>query len=132
MAWAFPGRLPLGAGFCGTCRAAGEATDVVPDDAALRDSCNLGHAHGCSRMPVDRRADSVRLAVAKDLGERIVLNYVYDLDHLPVEHGQLEYNCATQSWLFAAPDACLQRQAECYLAVYLERRPRPVLAAATR
>ena len=143
--WAFPSRLPLGAGFCGTCRAptpawakpaqsgypgAGvEAAEVVPDDATLRDFCNLGHAHGCSRMPIERRADSVRLAVAKDLGERIVLNYVYDLNHLPLEHGQLEYDCATQSWLFAAPDACLQRQAECYLAVYLERRARPVPSA---
>lgn len=75
-------------------------------------------------MPAERRADSVRLAVAVDTGERVVLNYVYDRDHLPVEHGQLEYDCVTQCWFLAAPDACLQRQAECYLAEYLRRRPR--------
>jgi hypothetical protein len=128
--WAFPGRLPLGAGFSGTCCAVAKA-EVAPDDNTLRDFCNLGHAHGCSRMPPQRRADSVRLAVAKDTGERIVLNYVYDLDHLPVEHGQLEYDCAQQCWLATSADACLQRQAECYLAVYLERRPRSWHAAVT-
>lgn len=125
MGWAFPGRLPLGAGFSGTCCAGAQATEVVPDDNTLRDFCNLGHARGCSRLPEHRRADSVRFAVAQDAGERIVLNYVYDLDHLPVAHGQLEYDCARRRWTSTVTDACLERQAECYLAVYLERRPRP-------
>lgn len=122
--WAFPSRLPLGAGFCGTCRAGGEEAEVAPDDATLRDFCNLGHARGCSRMPVQRRADSVRFAVAADTGQRIVLNYVYDLDHLPVAHGQLEYDCVGQRWLSMVADACLERQAECYLTMYLDRSRR--------
>ena len=141
MAWAFPSRLPLGAGFCGTCRAptpawaksaqsggpgaAGEGAEATPDDAALRDFCNVGYARGCSRMPVERRADSVRFAVTADKGERVILSYVYDRDHLPVAHGQLEYDCIRQRWLSAVADACLERQAECYLAIYLEKHPRP-------
>jgi hypothetical protein len=104
------------------CRTNGE--EFAPDDATLRDFCNLGHAGTCSRLPAERLADSVRFAVAADMGERVVLNYVYDLDHLPVEHGQLEYDCVQQRWLSAAADDCLKRQAECYLSVYLERRPR--------
>jgi hypothetical protein len=124
--WAFPSRLPLGAGFRGTCRAAGEA-EVAPDDNALRDFCNVGYACGCPRVPVDRRADSIRFAVAVDDGERIVLHYVYDRDHLPVEHGQLKYDCAQRLWLSRVADACLERQAECYLAIYLERHPRTIL-----
>jgi hypothetical protein len=75
-------------------------------------------------MPVERRADSLRFAVAADKGERVVLNYVYDLDHLPAAHGQLEYDCVGQRWLSTVADACLERQAECYVAMYLERRGR--------
>src|SRR5438128_12129637 len=43
--WAFPARLPLGAGFRGTCHAGGN--EFSPGDAALRDCCNLGHAQNC-------------------------------------------------------------------------------------
>ena len=117
--WPFPHRLPLGGGFCGTCRAGPE--EYVPDDAALRDFCNLGHARGCARMPSPRPADSVRFAVARDSGDRILLHYVYDREHAPVQHGQLEYDCAARRWLSSLDDACAQRQAECYLAMHLER-----------
>ena len=120
--WPFPHRLPLGAGFCGTCRASGE--EVVPGEAALRDFCNLGHAHACARMPSARRADSIRFAVAMDAGEKILLYYVYDRGHAPVDDGRLEYDYAAQRWLSTLEDACGQRQAECYLATYLERRRR--------
>jgi hypothetical protein len=120
--WAFPRRLPLGAGFCGTCRAGGE--EVVPDDATLRDLCNLGHAHRCSRMPSPLTADSLRFAVARDAGGKIVLHYVFDREHAPAGHGQLAYDCAAQRWISTLDDVCAQRQAECYLAAYLERRRR--------
>jgi len=122
IAWAFPQRLPLGAGFCGTCRTGNE--EFVPDDATLRDSCNLGHALGCSRMPVQRRADAVRFVVAIDSGERIALQYVYDREHAPVEYGQLEYDCKTRAWATTLADVCVQQQAECYLSTYLDRRRR--------
>jgi hypothetical protein len=120
--WPFPRRLPLGGGFCGTCRAG--AAEFVPDEAALRDFCNIGHARGCVRMPHLRRADSVRFAVVRDSGVRILLHYVYDREHAPVAHGQLEYDCAAERWLSILEDPCGQRQAECYLVTYLERRLR--------
>jgi hypothetical protein len=120
--WAFPHRLPLGGGFCGTCRTNDEA--FHPDDATLRDFCNLGHADGCPRVPVTRAADSIRFAVAKDEGERIWLHYVFERDHAPVAHGQVEYHCAKRHWPAPLADACAQQQAACYLAIYLERRPR--------
>jgi len=75
-------------------------------------------------MPAVRRADSIRFAVARDSGDRILLHYVYDREHTPVAHGQLEYDCAAERWLLSLEDACGQRQAECYLVTYLERRPR--------
>jgi hypothetical protein len=120
--WPFRHRLPLGGGFCGTCRA-GER-EFPPDEAALRDFCNLGYARGCARMPAVRYADSVRFAVALDSGDRIRLHYVYDREHTPVAHGQLEFDCTAQRWLLTLEDACAQRQAECYLITYLERRRR--------
>ncbi len=120
--WPFPARLPLGAGFCGTCRAAKE--EINPSDAELRDFCNLGNAGGCSRLPADRRADCVRFVVAKNDGPRIVLQYVCERDHAPVEHGVVEFDCVGQRWLTKLEDACLQRQTEAYLGTYLERRAR--------
>ena len=120
--WAFPHRLPLGGGFCGTCRA--NAQVFSPNAATLRDSCNLGHAHGCARVPMERPADSLRFSVAKDDGERVLLHYVFERDHAPVAHGRLEYHCATRQWPAALTDPCAQQQADCYLAMYLERRRR--------
>jgi hypothetical protein len=120
--WPFPRRLPLGAGFCGTCRAGAEP--VTPTEIELKDFCNLGYASRCARMPAERRADSLRFAVGNDEGDKITFQYVYEREHAPVEHGRLEYDYTTQRWLAPLDDACAQRQAECYLAGYLERRPR--------
>lgn len=121
ISWAFPSRLPLGAGFCGTCRAAGD--EVTPTDDELRNFCNIGYPSGCQRLPAQREADCLRFT-ARDNSGRVTLSYVYEREHAPVEHGSLEYDCATQSWLVKLKDDCAQRQAESYLAVYLERRRR--------
>jgi len=120
--WAFPARLPLGAGFNGTCRASAE--EITPTGTEIRDFCNLGYACGCARMPVDRPYDCVRFAIARDEVSRITLHYITERGYEPVEHGLLEYDCATRQWPSPLHDARMQRQAECYLAVYLERRRR--------
>ena len=122
IAWKFPSRLPLGAGHCGTCRAGTE--QITPGDSELRDFCNLGYASGCANLPAERSADCLRFVVAKDEAGRIVLNYIFERDHTPVEHGRVEYDCESGAWPAALNDKCAQRQAECYLAVYLERRRR--------
>jgi hypothetical protein len=122
LGWAFPARLPLGAGFTGVCRAGTE--EITPSETELRDFCNIGYAGGCVRMPAARCADGVRFAIARDEDSRIVLHYVSERMHEPVEYGRLEYDCAHHLWPTPLRDACLQRQAECYVAVYLERRPR--------
>lgn len=53
-----------------------------------------------------------------------MLDYIYERNHAPVERGQLEYDCAAHGWPVRLSDECAQRQAECFLAVYLERRRR--------
>jgi len=125
IAWPFPSRLPLGAGFSGTCRA--EAEEVNPTDNELRDFCNIGYARGCPRMPRSCFSDGVRFAVARDEGSRIILHYASEREHEPLEVGRLEYDCASSIWATPLRDPCLQRQAEVYLAMYLERRPRKTI-----
>jgi len=120
LGWPFPQRLPLGAGFCGSCTATGGHR--TPTEEELRDFCNLGYARQCGRMPVERHSDAVRFAIAKDGGDRLLLHYSCERDHTPIEHGLLQYDCTAQAWPVAHHDARIQRQAECYVAVYLERR----------
>jgi len=122
LAWPFPARLPLGAGFNGICRAGCE--EIIPTETELRDFCNIGYARGCAQMPSPSFSDGVRFAVARDEEARIILHYVTEQAHAPLEYGRLEYDCAAKTWPVPLRDACLQRQAECYLSVYLERRPR--------
>jgi hypothetical protein len=120
--WAFPARLPLGAGYCGTCRAGN--TEITPTETELREFCNLGYPNHCQRMPTKREADCVRFAVSKDEGSKIAFHFVYEREHEPVRHGIVEYDCTAATWTVPLGDAIVQRQAECYLAGYLERRPR--------
>jgi hypothetical protein len=118
--WPFPHRLPLGAGFSGCCTARGERT--TPTDDELKELCNIGYARQCQKIPAERQSDAVRFAVAKDCGDRILLSFCCERNHAPAEHGQLQYDCASQSWPIPHRDACIQRQAECFVALYLERR----------
>ncbi len=94
----------------------------MPTEIELKDFCNLGYASRCAKLPAERRADCLRFAVGKDESNKITLHYVYERDHAPVEHGRLEYDCSAKRWTVPMQDACAQRQAECYLAGYLERR----------
>src|ERR1035437_2030685 len=55
--WPFPQRLPLGAGWAGTCTAAGHE-GARPSDEELKSGCNLGYANACSRLPAARHADA--------------------------------------------------------------------------
>ena len=123
--WAFPARLPLGAGFTGRCCAGLE--EIIPSEEELHEFCNLGYARRCMRMPRSGGTHGVRFAVARDEESRIILHYVSEREHEPVEYGRLEYDCVSKEWPAPLRDACLQRQAECYVAVYLERRPRKAL-----
>jgi len=120
--WSFPQRLPLGAGFCGNCTAG--PVHSTPEDAELKDLCNLGYARQCRRIPAGRQLDSVRFAIAKDGGDRVLLHYSCEREHAPMEHGQLQYDCVSRTWPVPHRDPNIQRQAECFVSTYLERRAR--------
>lgn len=121
IAWATAPRLPLGGAYRGECR----ATDAVfqPDETRTRESCNVGYARGrCDRFPEEARADAVRFHVAEDSGERIRVQYIFERDCWPGEHGVLDY--LVRERRFAGEDgvAILRIQAGLFLESYLRRR----------
>jgi hypothetical protein len=136
--WPHPARLPLGAGWSGHCTAPGHETEI-PAQHILEAFCNLGYASSCSWAPKDedRAWDAVRFAVCappespmrghSDTGTEIPprvlrLRYVCEKNHLPVEHGDLEFDLSQAAWLRRHDDARVQRMAECFLDSYLKKK----------
>ena len=115
-----PARLPLGAAWHGECTVPGqESTKLAAHEL---ESCNLGYALRCPRLPKERHADAVRFAISKQSSDRVVLQVVLEAKHLPVAHGRLEYDCTQQRWKEPHPAQAIQRLAECFLQSYLQRR----------
>jgi hypothetical protein len=130
--WIHPSRLPLGAGWQGYCSAPGHL-GALPSNGEIRDLCNLGYAAACPRLPKQRRLDAVRFSVARDCGDRLVIWFVGEAAHRPVDHAMLEYDTVRRDWVVPHPDPGTQKLAECYLESYLLRRiaPRPAGAASS-
>ena len=116
-----PGRLPLGAAWRGSCHAPGYA-GAVPSEDELKNGCNLGYARGCSRLPGDRTADSVRFAIVRERGGEIEVCYSYERDYLPGEHGSLQFRLTGGAWTASGSETHLTRMAQCFLQSFLRRR----------
>jgi hypothetical protein len=128
--WLHPSRLPLGAGWSGTCCAGEE--NYAPAETELREFCNLGYAASCPRLPSQRAWDAVRFSVARDRGSLLEVWFICELAHRPAAHGQLQYDCALGRWSAPHPDLRVQKMAECYVGSYLLRRtPAPLAASAS-
>jgi len=119
--WLFPQRLPLGAGWTGTCTAPGHE-GVRPSEEELTSGWNLGYAKGCSRLPAERDGDAVRFALGEERDGILHVLFACEREHLPAGHGELLYDAATGSWLQSHEDARVQRMAECYVRAQRERR----------
>src|SRR5262249_24724571 len=126
-AWQHPSRLPLGAGWRGSCSAPG-CDGSEPSEEHQRELCNLGYATGWSRVPGDRSFDAVRFAISRDDGSRLQVCFVCEIAHRPAAHGSLEYDAASGRWLTSHSDPRLQRQADCYVQSYLSRSVRPAVS----
>lgn len=125
--WPHAGRLPLGCGWSGQCTAPGHE-GVIPSQEELQEHCNLGYAHGCGRLPLERAWDSVRFAARSfsdgksGIAGHIQVRYVCERGHLPAEHGLLEFDAAEARWQQSHRDERVQRMAECFLQTYMEKR----------
>ena len=110
-AWMHPSRLPLAAGWEGVCTAPGHE-GATPESL---EPCNLGYASGCPRLPQERSWDAVRFAVLQESSERTVLVYVCERDHLPAEHGNLEFCVHDGACAKPHSDPRIQKMAKCFL-----------------
>ena len=119
--WPFPQRLPLGAGWSGTCTAPGH-DGAQPTSEELTSGCNLGYAKTCSRLPAERDADAVRFALGEERDGLLRVLYVCERAYLPATHGELLYEKAHGTWAKPHEQPCVQRMAECYVRAQLERR----------
>ncbi len=119
--WPFPQRLPLGAGWAGTCTAPGHK-GAHPSDEELTSGCNLGYARSCSRLPAERHADAVRFALGEERDGVVRVLFACERAYLPASHGEMLYDKTHAQWRKTHDDACVQRMAECYVQAQLERR----------
>jgi hypothetical protein len=115
-----PARLPLGAAWRGTCQA-GLDSQSAPDNLQL-ESCNLGYAKSCPRLPRERAGDAVRFAVVNDSGTRVSMQFVLEREYLPASNGLLEYDPPAKTWIACHPEPRIQKMAECFLQSYLARK----------
>ncbi|MFZ0706729.1 MAG: hypothetical protein WAM71_14070 [Candidatus Korobacteraceae bacterium] len=118
--WPFPQRLPLGAGWSGTCTASGFG--IRPSDEELKTACNVGYARSCVRLPQERDADAVRFSKGDEHDGLVHIRFAYERDYLPAGHGELIYETATYRWQTAHDNKCLLRMAECYIEAQMARR----------
>jgi hypothetical protein len=118
----------LGDQFGGACHA--HPADIVePPETHQRELCNCGYARTrCDRFPGGSAADAVRFSVTDDTPTRLLVVYVLEKDHAPVEFGTLEYNVADahleepRNIVGPRISEVLARQARAFLESYLRRR----------
>jgi hypothetical protein len=128
--WPFRRRLPLGDGFLGHCTAP-EHDGTEPDDAMLRDCCNLGYSQ-CRRLPEQRQADAAHFSIASDRDGVVSLHWVLVKNHAAESFGQLHFERDANSWREEHSSPTLQRMAQCYLESYLNKRGELRAAVASR
>jgi hypothetical protein len=118
--WPHPSRLPLGAGWVGNCRASGQ--ELAASDARVREFCNLGYATACPELPANRDWDAIRFSVARTSGGRIIICFVCELGHAPIEHGKLTFDLVEDIWIDTHSDPRVLTLASSYLHAYRARQ----------
>jgi hypothetical protein len=119
-AWLHPSRLPLGGGWTGHCTAPGHA-GTKPELAQLQECCNLGYATSCPRLPADRLWDAVRFAVAREDKTQVILKFVCERNHRPVQHGQLRFELGLLNCSTPHRDDRIQQMAACFVQSHVAR-----------
>jgi hypothetical protein len=119
--WVVPPRLPLGDPYTGECRAAGIA--FQPDETRIRHICNLGYGRGrCDCFPDRASTDAVRFHVARDAGELIHIQYIFEKECWPQAHGVFDCDGATGNLSNGPDDQILRKQASAFIQSYLRRK----------
>jgi len=89
----------------------------------MREVCNLGYGRGrCERFPEESPSDAIRFHIARDAGELLSIQYVFERDCWPHSHGSFDCS-STQGALENAPaDEILRQQAAAFVRSYVRRR----------
>ena len=117
--WEIPPRLPLGDAYSGVCRA--NDAPFQPEETRVRQVCNHGYGRSCcERFPESGAADAVRFHISKHRGKLIRIQYIFEKDCWPKEHGVIEYSGAAVS--SGPADDILRKQAAAFLESYQRRR----------
>jgi hypothetical protein len=119
IAFPHPARLPLGAAWRGSCQSPGQELHVLGNQEL--ESCNLGHAHACPRLPKERSCDSVRFAISRHSQQAVSVQFVLESKHLPIDSGLLEYDRVSGSWVSLHAEQRIQKLAASFLQAYLGR-----------
>ena len=120
IAFQHPSRLPLGASWRGSCLASSHQQETL--STVELQSCNLGYAKSCPRLPKERVCDAVRFAVVNESQDSVSLKFVLEKAYLPTSHGTLAYDRNTKRWVPPHSDLSIQKKAECFLQSYLDRK----------
>ncbi len=88
----------------------------------VREFCNLGYATACPHLPLGRDWDAIRFSVARVSEEQVTICFVCELDHAPIEHGELSFDLMSEVWLNAHTDPRVLTLANCYLQAYRARQ----------
>jgi len=121
IAFQHPARLPLGSSWRGSCLAPTHEKAML--SSIELESCNLGYAKSCPRLPKERNCDAVRFAVVNESQDSISLQFVLEKAYLPTSHGLLGYDRHSKCWTVSHSDRSIQKKAECFLQSYLDRKP---------
>ncbi len=85
----------------------------------MREVCNSGYGrHGCEQFPLSSAADAIRFHVAKDAGQLLQIQYVFEKDCWPTERGTFDWAAGGDF----SPNEILRRQADAFIESYLRRR----------
>ena len=123
--WENPPRLPLGDPYYGNCVALPADLFAAPE-AVQRALCNCGYVRGsCVRFPGDAVADAVRFSVQAGAKGRVRMIYVLEKDHVPVEHGEMEYDASSKELTGRHASVPVEAQARAFAESYLRRRESP-------
>jgi hypothetical protein len=120
--WERPPRLPLGDPYYGDCLA-NPSDPFAATESSQRELCNCGYARGrCEHFPDNSAGDAVRFSISDDARGRLQMVYVIEKDHVPIEHGPLEYAIERAAFAESQISAALETQASAFVMSYLRRR----------
>jgi hypothetical protein len=109
-------RAPLGEIWSGVCCAPSHA------ESAASDACNTGYARTrCPSFPSDALDDAVRFHVAHESGDLIRLQYIYERQWWPAEHGILEYSRSKRRITAVTGSDLLRQQAAAFAVSWIHK-----------